>query len=784
MAAADTDTAPTRDGVGQTERKHVVIRGVVQGVGFRPHVVRVAVAAGVSGWCGNDDESVFLEAQGDSAAVERFLRAVIDQAPVLAVIDEVSATSLPPIPGDHGFRIVESRRAAGARTLIPPDVGCCEDCLRELRDPADRRFGYPFITCTNCGPRLSIIRDLPYDRPLTTMADFPMCAACQAEYEDPLDRRYHAQPISCFDCGPTLSFFETGIGPTITGTAAVASARAALRAGRVLAVKGLGGYTLMCDARNSATVAHLRSRKQRPDKPFAVMAGSLEEATRIARLGEAARREMTGPARPIVICETAAAFDLAPEVAPGLTRVGIMLASAAVHELLLDPDQVVVATSGNVSGDPLCYRDADALRLLGGIADAFLSNDRGIHVPVEDSVVLADDAADDMIPIRRSRGYAPLPVRLPSRGPRVRSDVVLAVGGELKNTFTIVRDGRAFLSPHIGDMGSLACQEAFERGIDQFEALHRSIPGLLVADQHPDYATTRWAERHAERTGIPLMQVQHHHAHALSLLAEHDAVGRRVAVATLDGTGWGDDDTVWGGEVLLLGEDPLEWARVDHLPPFRLVGADVAARSPWRVAMGVLQDWGIDSDGLACMTAAPPAERALVQSQLDDPDAPAVSWTTSAGRLFDAVSSILGIRHRITYEAQAAIELEAAATRCPHDSHGSGTLSLPELVAEVCDRTRAGEHPFCVARRFHDGFADWVAAALTALVQAGRADAAGVSGGVAQNRLLVDGLRSRLSRDGVPMMFHRRVPAGDGGLSLGQALAGHLMLAGHPGGGE
>jgi len=781
VAAAGTDTARLRAVVVPSVRVAATVRGVVQGVGFRPHVARIAAAHGVTGWCGNDDESVFIEAQGTAAAVANFLREVREHAPVLAVIDEMTTADRDTIPGESDFRIVESRHADGVRTLIPPDVGCCDDCRRELRDPDDRRFGYPFITCTNCGPRLSIIRDLPYDRPLTTMSVFPMCAACRAEYEDPLDRRYHAQPISCFDCGPTLALTDAAGSPVSTGTEALAAARRALGDGRIVAVKGLGGYTLMCDARSDAAVRLLRERKRRPDKPFAVMAGSIEEASRIAHLDAAAAREMTGPARPIVIADAATDADLAPSVAPGLSRIGIMLPSAAVHEILLNPTDVVVATSGNVSGDPLCFREDDAFELLGAVADLFVTNDRGIHVPVEDSVLLAGGADGDLIPLRRSRGYAPLPIRLSASS---GGGVVLAVGGELKNTFAIVRDDRAFLSPHVGDMGSLACQDAFERGVAQFEALHRSSPDLLVADLHPDYATTRWAQRHADRSGIPLVQVQHHHAHALSLVAEHGAVGTRVAVAAVDGTGWGEDSTIWGGEILLIGADPLEYERVAHVPRFRLVGGDTAARNPWRVAVGLLRDWGIDDSGIPVAADAPPAELALVHAQLASAEPVGVIATSSLGRVFDAVAAILGIRHRITYEAQAAMELEAAAGACEHGGHPDAAADLPAMVADIVERMRAGQPVACLARRFHDGVAAWIATALTDLVSSGRADVAGITGGVAQNRVLLNEVGSRLSRDGVPMMLHRRVPAGDGGLSLGQALAGHLMLAGSSGRGE
>lgn len=753
------------------ERHALTVRGVVQGVGFRPHVARVAAAYGVTGWCGNDDESVFIEAQATRGALGAFIAAVRADAPALAVVDDVEVRAVATIPDESGFRIVPSRRAEGARTLIPADAGLCDDCRRELHDPTDRRYRYPFITCTNCGPRLSIIRDLPYDRPLTTMSVFPMCDACRAEYDDPLDRRFHAQPISCWECGPTLRYVEDAEpDAAATGLDAIEAARELVRSGGILAVKGLGGFTLMCDARDEHAVSRLRERKHRPDKPFAVMAGSVSLAAQLIDLDPRAGRELAGPARPIVIAGQAAASDLAPSVAPGLDRVGVMLASAAVHELLLGDGDVWVATSGNVSGDPLFFDDDEARAGLAGIADAFVSNDRRIHVPVEDSVVLADPDRDELVPLRRSRGYAPLPVRLASG-----AGAVLAVGGELKSTFALTRDGMAFLSPHIGDMGSLACQRAFERSVAQLAALHRREPDLLVADRHPDYATTRWAERHAEARGIPLLQVQHHHAHALSLVAEHQAGGEPVVVATFDGTGFGDDGTSWGGEFLALDARPLRWERAAHLRPFRLPGGDSATRNPWKTAVAVLADWGIDDTGLPCLDAAPPAELAVVRSQLAA--GIACPTTSSVGRLFDAVGSLLGVRHRVTYEAQAAMELEAAASACRHGGHGAAPDVTPEtLVRELADRLRAGDAVACLARRFHDGIAMWTAQTLAHVAAARGARVVGLSGGTWQNLALRTAVRATLAALQVPVLVHERVPAGDGGLSLGQAWAGTLLL--------
>lgn len=808
-------------------------------------MARVAQEHGVTGLVGNDEAAVFIEAQGTPGQTARFIEAVIGGLPPLAHV--VSATETPGavLAGEDQFRIVPSRRRPGARTLIPPDMAPCQDCLAEMRDPEDRRHRYPFITCTNCGPRLSIIRDLPYDRPNTTMAGFPMCPACAAEYQDPANRRYHAQPISCFDCGPRLWLADADgreIGAWEDG---IGQARKLLAEGGTVAVKGIGGFTLFCDARQAGAVARLRRRKRRPGKPFAVMAASAVGAARFADFSEAQRRELVSPQRPIVLAPMGTGYDLAEEVAPGLGDVGVMLPSAPLHHLLVRGDEVYVATSGNVSGEPLRYRNEDAVADLGAVVDAFLTHDRPIHVPVEDSVLMSDAAVT--VPIRRSRGYAPLPIALGDA-----DAAVLAVGGELKNTFAVTRDGLAFLSAHIGDMGSPAAQRAFTRSVEQMAAMHGRAFDLVVADLHPDYATTRWAERYCLERGAPLVQVQHHHAHALSLLAEH-GVGpdARAVVAAFDGVGYGLDGHSWGGEVLALGgtADPLDFERAWHLDEYWLPGGDAAQASPWKCAVALMDQLGLDGSGLPPLEAAAPAELALLRGL---PTAAAaglpglIHLTTSAGRLFDAVASILGVRQHVTYEAQAAMELERLARACDHAACaawapelGGGVLggssqhpggrepnapgSLPgarepnspvgrigvdavqahvnvagtrgddpagrasalgaggegltaALLVHTVRGARDGLERACLARRFHAGLAWITAAALSRAAEQADAEVIGLTGGVFQNRLLTRSTLALLSAADRPVLTHRLVPAGDGGLALGQARAGHALL--------
>ncbi|WOP18686.1 carbamoyltransferase HypF [Raineyella sp. LH-20] len=687
-----------------TVRREYLLRGVVQGVGFRPHVAVVAARHRITGLCGNDDLQVFIEAQAAPDALDAFLADLLATLPPLARVIDLTRRDLTPQHGEEGFRIVASRHLPGVRTLIPPDVATCPDCLAEMADPTDRRHRYAFTTCTNCGPRLTIIEDLPYDRAATTMRRFPMCPDCAAEYTDPTDRRFHAQPISCYACGPRLWLARPGDDAAERPVAApatpaeqdavIAEARRRLLAGEIVAVKGLGGFHLMCDARDAEAVDRLRSRKRRAGKPFAVMVRDAGAAAGLAVLSAPQQAQLGSPARPILIAPKTAGYDLADAVAPDSDDVGLMLPYAPLHTLLLDPadgagELALVATSGNLSEEPLCHTNADALDRLSAIADSFLLHDRDIAVPVEDSVLLALPEAD-AVPLRRSRGYAPLPLALPRRAERPADGaatdaepVVLAVGGELKNTFALVTGDLAFASAHVGDMGSLASQRAFEASVRQLTTMQRREPEVVVCDLHPGYATTGWAERYVEaRPGVDLLRVQHHHAHALALLAEHGIADGPVVVAALDGTGYGDDaghpgpsdppsagPAVWGGEILVLGshEDPSPWSwrRAWHVPYFPLVGGDRAVRQPWRIAQGLAAAWHLDIGDTAAATVPAAAERRLVASQLDS--GRGTVPTSSTGRLFDAAAAMLGLCLEVTYEAQAAMVLERAAARWAAD---------------------------------------------------------------------------------------------------------------------
>ncbi|MGW0176459.1 carbamoyltransferase HypF [Rhodococcus sp. NPDC003322] len=757
------------------ERRRLTVRGVVQGVGFRPFVAGLARELRLGGYCGNDDGGVFLEIEGDAADLDEFARRLRDDAPPLALLAEVTGAARPP-RGERDFRIVDSHRTDGARTLIPPDVATCADCLRELHDPTDRRHRHPFVNCTNCGPRYTVITDLPYDRPATTMARFEMCPNCAREYADPTDRRYHAQPICCPDCGPRIFAERDGI--RIDGDDAVlTTVQTALAAGDIVAVKGIGGFHLLCDATNPAAVARLRDRKHRPCKPFAVMAPDVAAVAALCALSDAEEAVLTGPARPIVLLRTRPGAVVADAVAPGLDELGVMLPYTPLHHLLFAPvpdrdarvPRLLVATSGNLSGEPLCTDNDDARTRLGPIADLFLLHDRDIAVPCEDSVVAVADGAE--LPLRRSRGFAPMPVLLGEPAP-----VVLAVGAEVKNTFCLTRQDYAFCSAHLGDMGTVESRRAFEMSVAQLTALHGVTPEVVVADAHPGYTTRQWAERHAEAHGLDLHTAAHHHAHVASLLAEHRRLGTAVLGIAFDGTGYGCDRTVWGGELLLVGPDPLDSRRVGHLRPFPLPGGDIAVRTPARVALAVLREAGItEIDDLPPATALGADERALVDSQLTT--GVGCVRTTSAGRLFDAAASVLGVRHRISYEAQAAIELEALARSAadpvalPWAVHGE-ELDWTGTVAHLVDGVRHGIPAATLAAGFHLALAAGTAELATRAADAAGVHTIGLTGGVFQNRVLLSAIRSMLQDNGFEVLTHRRVPPNDGGLSLGQAALG------------
>ncbi len=763
-----TDTLARIDSV----RQRFTVTGVVQGVGFRPFVHRIATDLGLTGFVGNDSGAVFLEVQGPGAHIDEFRRRLRAEVPPLASISavhvvDVDADTL----CDTGFRIVESQPVAGATTPIPPDIAVCDDCIAELFDPSDRRYRHPFVTCTNCGPRFTIIRALPYDRPATTMSAFAMCERCAAEYHDPADRRFHAQPIACPDCGPSLWFAAHG--ERVAGSdAALGATQRALAAGAVVAIKGVGGYHLACRVDDEAAVVALRARKARGAKPFAMLVADLGIARRYAHVDDTEAAVLSSPARPIVLLRRRRDAPLAEAVAPGSPLVGLMLPYSPIHHLLLAPvpgvdapvPLALVLTSANRSDDPICFTEDDAMQRLPPLCDAVLDHDRPIHVPCDDSVVRVVD--DRELPIRRSRGYAPLPVDLGRDGP-----AVLAVGGELKNTFCLTDGARAYLSGHIGDMETLETLRAFERAVGQLSEI-RHEPVRLAADLHPGYHTRNWAERRAGDR--PLDLIQHHHAHVVSLLAEHGRLGEPVIGVSFDGTGYGCDQTIWGGEILKLGPDSQRFARVGHLLPVPLPGGDAAVRNPWRMALSQLWMAGIDwTPDLPPIAAATPAELRLTRSQLESGSG--CVPCSSMGRLFDAVASLLGVRQRIDYESQAAIELEALADSIG-DTAGpalrlavrvDGVIDPAGMLRAMVLALRAGVQPAVLAAEFHQA----VAVAVTEAVRkaAGPIRLVGLTGGVFQNVLLLRACRQRLQQAGFEVLIHQTVPPNDGGLALGQA---------------
>lgn len=781
-------TAATRQQIAFQQRRRFTVTGVVQGVGFRPFVHRLATELGLRGFVGNDAVAVFVEVQGDAGALEEFDRRLPLEVPPLALVTRIDVAPIALARSDEpGFTIVPSRGGAGARTLVAPDVATCPACLAELFDPGDRRYRHPFITCTDCGPRFTIIRDLPYDRPATTMAGFPMCAACALEYEDPADRRFHAQPVACQDCGPVL-WFECGAERVDGGDAALIAAQRALQEGKVVAVKGMGGYHLACRADDPDAVARLRRRKAREEKPFAVMARDLSVLRRLVRSTDDEERVLTGGAHPIVLMARRGEASVADSVAPGNPLLGVMLPYTPVHHLLLSPipgadvvpPDVLVMTSANISDEPLCFDDADAATRLPLLADAVLAHDRPIHVPCDDSVVRVVDGRE--LPIRRSRGYAPLPVPLLAGLPPT-----LAVGAELKNSCCLIEGTNAFCSAHIGDMGSLDTARAFERAVEQLSTLHQVRPQLIAADLHPSYLTRAWAERHAGAAGEPeLALVQHHHAHVVSLLAEHGRINHPIIGVAFDGTGYGEDGTIWGGEILLLSEHSERYVRAGHLGTVALPGGDAAVRNPCRLALAYLDAAGVAWDAdLPPVQACTVAERAAVRGQLNS--AVGTVGCTSMGRLFDAVASLLGVRQRVGFEAQGAIELEqlgeqgrldpaSTAQVLRFEVSADGVLDHRPVVRSLVAGLRSGVPRASLAYGFHLAVADAVATAAATIAKSTGVRTVGLTGGVFQNVLLLCACSQRLAADGLEVLVHQLVPPNDGGLALGQAVVAALKV--------
>ncbi|HET6260511.1 carbamoyltransferase HypF [Pseudonocardia sp.] len=751
-------------------RARIRVSGIVQGVGFRPFVHGLAGQLGLVGFVGNDESGVVIEAEGTAPALDAMLAALRDRPPALALVTHIAATNMP-LRGDTAFAIAASSARGPRATLISPDTATCAECLAELRDPADRRYRHPFITCTNCGPRFTIVTGVPYDRVATTMAGFPMCPACAAEYHDPADRRFHAQPVCCPDCGPTLRLVDAD-GHDLPGDPITGAARMLIDGG-VLAVKGLGGYHLAALAGNEQAVAELRARKHREDKPFAVLAPGLAAAATLAELGPAEAAELASRRAPIVLLRRRRSAPLAAAVAPGNDHIGLMLPYTPVHHLLLDDLAApIVLTSGNLSDEPIAHLDDDAAARLGGIADAFLTHDRPIRTRADDSVLRV--VAGRTYPIRRSRGYTPEPLQIGVAA----GEPVLGCGAELKNTFCVLRGAEAFPSHHVGDLENAETLRAYTDGIDHLGRLLDVTPTVLAHDLHPEYLSTKYAiERGAVEPGLRLVGVQHHHAHLAACLAENGEAGPAIGIAC-DGLGYGTDGVLWGGEVLEV--SLTGFRRLAHLEPAPLPGGATAIRQPWRMAAAWLHATGTDPAGLAVAARNSPVwtqvER-LLSSDLEVPT------TTSAGRLFDAVAALVGIRDRVNYEGQAAIELEQAASAVG-ECEGypvrldDQLIRAGDLIRAVVADLRVGTPVPVIAARFHTGLHDaLVAAAVRSAADTGL-EVVALSGGVFQNLRLLHGLSARLTAVGLRVLVHSRVPCNDGGISLGQVAVAAASTAG------
>jgi hydrogenase maturation protein HypF len=750
-------------------RLRVEIHGAVQGVGFRPFVYRLATGLGLAGWIINDTHGVFIEVEGPQPALADFLSRLPAEKPPRAIIHRLETTWLQPVGYDR-FEIRHSAEQGAKTVLVLPDIATCPDCLAEVFNPADRRYRYPFTNCTNCGPRFTIIQALPYDRPNTTMRRFSMCPACQSEYENPLNRRFHAQPNACPVCGPRLSLWERTADDglwfkVLEGDEALKRAAEALRAGQIVAVKGLGGFHLMADARNAGTIARLRERKPRRDKPFALMVRDLTQARALCDIPAEAEALLTSPEAPIVLLRRQPGAPVAENVAPGNPNLGIMLPYTPLHHLLLrELDFPVVATSGNLSDEPICTDEQEAMQRLGHIAEVFLVHDRPIARHADDSVAWV--VLDEPRLLRRARGYAPLPVLLAQDVP-----TILAVGAHQKSTIALSVNRQVFISQHIGDLETPEALAAFERVIADFLRLYEATPVAIAHDLHPDYLSTRWAQQ----SSAHLIPVQHHHAHLAACLAENGVSGPALGV-TWDGTGYGLDGTVWGGEFLL--GDAAAFTRVAHLRPFRLPGGDTAIHEPRRVALALLWELygeaALERDDLAPVRSFRPAERQLLAQMLGRGVNSPV--TTSAGRLFDGIAALIGLHQRVSFEGQAAMALEFAADPTVYKAYpmplADALLDWQPLVEAALEDLRRGVSPGVIAARFHNAL---VEALLAVATMVGEKRVA-LTGGCFQNRLLTERAAQRLSRAGFDVLLHRQVPPNDGGISLGQVAVAAARL--------
>jgi hydrogenase maturation protein HypF len=758
-------------GAGRLAR--IRVRGVVQGVGFRPFVYRLAHHYRLNGWVRNTSGSVDIEVEGAEKAVRNFLSDLEGKAPPVARIESIEATFHTP-RGYTEFQIEPSLSRGGQYQLLSPDIATCDDCKEEIFSSDDRRFGYPFTNCTNCGPRFTIIEDIPYDRPKTTMRKFKMCPRCRREYDDPLDRRFHAQPNACPDCGPSLELVDSE-GRTVESKDVIRKASKLLKEGKILAVKGLGGFQLACDATSHGAINTLRDRKRRPSKPLAVMIGDIKEIERHCLVSKEEKKLLESPQCPIVLLRWKKGSSISSAVAPNLKYLGVMLPYTPLHHLLLKESGLpLVMTSGNLSEEPIASDNDEALRRLRGIADYFLLHNRDIYARYDDSVYMVEDGQP--MAVRRARGYAPYPVFLPFKAKQI-----LACGAEDKNTFCLTRDEHAFLSQHIGDMENEETLEHFENTIQLYKKLFRVEPEIIAYDMHPEYLATKYALEAGASSSLKLVPVQHHHAHIAGCLAENGVKDRVIGVA-FDGTGYGTDGTLWGGEFLLA--DWKDFRRVGHFEYVPLPGGAAAIKKPYRLALSYLytllgEDFSLEGLPLGDIKAA---EIEIIKQQLKRKiNSP---LTSSAGRLFDAVSALAGVRGEIDYEAQAAIELEMLAPD-KIDKAGSYPLSieveggmrvvkLKELLAGVVEDVRNKVPTPEISLKFHYTMAEIVAEMCKLIAKDSGIKRVGLSGGVFQNRLLLELATAALRREGFEVLTHRLVPANDGGISLGQAVVANF----------
>jgi hydrogenase maturation protein HypF len=751
----------------------ISVRGVVQGVGFRPFVYQLAARHNLRGWVCNTSEDVKIEVEGEAKSIESFVKDLREQAPPLAHIEGMTVTEGPAVNYDK-FEILRSVAEEGKYQLVSPDIATCRDCLEEIFNPDDRRYRYPFTNCTNCGPRFTIIKDIPYDRPNTTMKSFHMCPECRREYENPLNRRFHAQPNACPVCGPQLEL-RLAPGTRVDCEDVIKKASELLKSGQIVGVKGLGGFLLACDATSEAAVNRLRQRKQRPGKPLAVMVAGMDEVRQHCEVDAVEEKLLLSPGSPIVLMKWKVDSNITRAVAPGLKYLGVMLPYTPLHHLLLrETGRPLVMTSGNLSEEPIAKDNGEAVKRLNHIVDYFLMHNRDIYARYDDSVMLVEQGIPRFV--RRARGYAPYPIRLP-----FQSKQILGCGAEEKNTFCLTRDNYVFVSQHIGDMENLETLEHYVNTIGLYEKLFRIEPEIIAHDMHPEYLPTKYAKELAEKEKIRLVPVQHHHAHIASCLADNGVKGPVIGVS-LDGTGYGTDGNIWGGEFMTA--DLKKFERLAHLEYLPLAGGAQAIRKPYRTAIGYLLALGIGLDkNLPMFKYVNQSELEIIKEQVaKSVNAP---LTSSMGRLFDAVAALTGVRGIIEYEAQAAIDLEMLAYIASgetgvypftlEEQNGLNVIKLRDLLVSVIADILKKTPEAVIAARFHNTVAQMILKTCETIASKTDLKRVALSGGVFQNRLLTRITLPLMESAGFEVYTHRQVPCNDGGISLGQVVIANAM---------